>query len=337
MDSSHSLLNIGTFGLLVWLGYKGSLTVGHYVSLTQALVQIEGMISGLGRNIAGIYEESLFVNEVLNYLELETEESGEKKIKFPEPLRGGIEVFDLAFAYTSQSPPVLKGVNFRVRPGEKIAIVGENGAGKSTLVKCLLGLYIPDSGTIRFDGIDIRDIEKDSMRANVSAVFQDFISYQLTARENIAMGQVSKISDDAAIMEAADKAGAGELIRRLPQGIDTELGPLFDNGYELSGGQWQKIALSRAFMKDAQVVILDEPTAAPDPKAEAEVYDNFTRLYEGKTTIMISHRLSSCRHADRIIVLRDGKIIEEGNHDELIRREGEYAQMFTSQAKRYTA
>lgn len=337
VDASHSLLNIGTFGLLVWLGYQGSLTVGHYVSLTQALVQIEGIISGLGRNIAGIYEESLFVNEVLTYLELETEEPGENHIKFPEPLRDGIEVSDLAFAYTDQSPPVLKGVSLRIRPGEKIAIVGENGAGKSTLVKCLLGLYSPDRGTIRFDGIDLRDMDQNSMRSNISAVFQDFMSYQLTARENIAMGQVSKVKDDGAIREAADKAGAGELLRRLPQDMDTELGSLFDHGYELSGGQWQKIALSRAFLKDAQIVILDEPTASLDPKAEAEVYDNFTRLYEGKTTIMISHRLSSCRHADRIIVLRDGRIIEEGSHEELIRREGEYAQMFTSQAQRYTA
>lgn len=336
-DSSHSLLNIGVIGLLVWFGYQGSLTVGHYVSLTQALMQIEGMISGLGRNIAGIYEESLFVSEVLNYLDLDTEDTDGRTKKFPDRLRDQIAIENLSFTYASQSTPVLKGITLHIRPGEKIAIVGENGAGKSTLVKCLLGLYMPDSGTVRFDGTDIREIEPESMREHVSAVFQDFISYHLTARENIAMGQLSRIGDDACIEEAANKAGAGALLGRLPNGLDTELGPVFDNGYELSGGQWQKIALSRAFMKDAQIVILDEPTAALDPRAEAEIYDNFARLYEGKTTIMISHRLSSCRHADRIIVLKDGQILEEGSHHELLNRNGEYAHMFKSQAQRYTA
>lgn len=337
VDSAYSLLNIGIFGVLAWLGYQGSLTIGHYVSLTQALGQIQGMISDLGRNVAGIYEESLFVSEVMSYLELESEITNERKEKFPQQLTQWIEVDNLFFTYPSQAKPVLNGISFRIKPGEKIAIVGENGAGKSTLVKCLLGLYMPDCGTIRFDGIDIQKIEPYSMREKVTAVFQDYISYHLTVRENIAMGQLRNINHDKAIEEAASKAGAEHLLRQLPKGLDTELGPVFENGYELSGGQWQKIALSRAFMRDAQIVILDEPTAALDPRAEAEIYDNFSRLYEGKTTVMISHRLSSCRNADRIIVLQEGKIVEEGTHDELINLNGKYAQMFLSQAKRYTA
>ncbi|MGG4196992.1 ATP-binding cassette, subfamily B [Paenibacillus sp. cl6col] len=340
VGSVQSFLNIGTFGILVWFGYQGLLTIGHYVSLTQALVQIEGFISGLGRNIAGIYEESLFVSEVLQYLHIETEEDKESKedtVMFPSQLHDCIEVRDLTFSYSNQSKPILKNITFRVAAGEKIAIVGENGAGKSTLVKCLLGLYFPNEGSITYDGIEIRAINTASLRENVSAVFQDYVNYQLTARENIAMGKLGHIHDDAMIMEAADNAGAGEILRKLPQGMDTVLGAMFEGGHELSGGQWQKIALSRAFMKQAQFMILDEPTAALDPKSEAEVYDHFMKLCEGKTTIMISHRLSSCRHADRIIVLHDGEIIEEGSHVELIHKQGNYAEMFASQAGRYSA
>ncbi|UNK17245.1 ABC transporter ATP-binding protein/permease [Paenibacillus sp. N3/727] len=338
VDSVHATLNIISMCLLVWFGYLGSLTVGHYVSLTQALFQMESMIAGLGRSIANVYEESLFMSEVLHYLDLETEGEGDSRTEqFPDKLQGHIEINNLTYTYAGQSTPVLNGINLRIKSGEKIAIVGANGAGKSTFVKCLLGLYMPDEGTIHFDGINIREINLESMRNRVSVVFQDFMKYQLTARENIAMGRLDRLTDDAGIKEAANQSGAGELLSRLPEGLDTELGPMFDGGYELSGGQWQKIALSRAYMKDAQLVILDEPTSALDPKAEAEIYDHFASQYEGKTTIMISHRLSSCRHADRIIVLKDGKIIEEGSHDDLLHKNGQYAEMFLTQAKRYTA
>ncbi|MBH5318385.1 ATP-binding cassette domain-containing protein [Paenibacillus sp. GSMTC-2017] len=255
---------------------------------------------------------------------------------FPEKLQKHILINNLSFTYATHTSPQLKGISFMIKPGEKIAIVGENGAGKSTLVKCLLGLYMPDNGSIKFDGVDIRTIDPKSLREHVSAVFQDFESYNLTVRENIAMGH-GKIDDDAYVEVAAAKAGVGELIKNLPNGLDTELGAMFHQGHELSGGQWQKIALSRAFMRDAQIVILDEPTAALDPRAEAEIYDNFAKLYEGKTTIMISHRLSSCRFADKIIVLHNGEIIEVGSHEELLHLEGSYADMFNTQAKRYSA
>ncbi|MGG3282405.1 ABC transporter ATP-binding protein [Paenibacillus solani] len=330
----ESLMDIAVIVVLILFGMRGSLTIGHYVSLTQALAQIQGMVMSLGTAIASIYEESLFVSEVLNYIDLEEENTTERTEQFPRRLTDRIEVDNLSFTYATHTSPLLKGISFSIKPGEKIAIVGENGAGKSTLVKCLLGLYMPNHGTIRFDGIDIRSIDSKSMRDNVSAVFQDFVSYQMTARENIAMGH-ERINDDALVEEASVKAGLK--LMKLPNGLDTELGAMFNNGYELSGGQWQKIALSRAFMRDSQVVILDEPTAALDPRAEAEIYDNFAKLYEGKTTIMISHRLSSCRHADKILVMHNGEIIEEGNHDELLRSNGVYAEMFNTQAKRYTA
>ncbi|MGM1048877.1 MAG: ABC transporter ATP-binding protein [Bacillota bacterium] len=333
---SQIALDIGVIIVLIMFGSSGALTIGHYVSLTQALQQIQSIISGLGYSIAAVYEESLFINEVLHFLDLEEENSKDRDRKFPEKLTSQIEVRNLSFTYATHTSPQLKGISFTISPGEKIAIVGENGAGKSTLVKCLLGLYLPNEGTILFDGVDIRTIDPKGMRQNVSAVFQDFESYQLTARENIAMGH-PKIDDDAYIEAAAAKAGVGELIGKLPNGLDTELGAMFHNGHELSGGQWQKIALSRAFMRDAQIVILDEPTAALDPRAEAEIYDNFATLYEGKTTIMISHRLSSCRHADKIIVLHNGEIIEEGNHETLLAAQGAYAEMFHTQAKRYAS
>ncbi|GKU77796.1 ABC transporter ATP-binding protein [Paenibacillus sp. L3-i20] len=336
VEASQVVLDIGVVIVLILFGSTGALTIGHYVSLTQALQQIQQIIAGLGYSIAAVYEESLFINEVLNFLDLEGESSEDRNCKFPDKLAKIIEVKDLSFTYATHTTPQLKGINFTISPGEKIAIVGENGAGKSTLVKCLLGLYLPNEGTVLFDGVDIRTIDPKSMRQNVSAVFQDFESYHLTVRENIAMGHPN-INDDAYIEAAASKAGVGELIGKLPNGIDTELGAMFQNGHELSGGQWQKIALSRAFMRDSQIVILDEPTAALDPRAEAEIYDNFATLYEGKTSIMISHRLSSCRHADKIIVLHNGQIIEEGSHETLLAAQGAYADMFHTQAKRYAS
>lgn len=336
VNISQILLDVCVIIVLILFGASGALTIGHYVSLTQALQQIQSIITGLGYSIAAVYEESLFINEVLHFLDLDVEESQNQIHPFPEKLKTKIEVKNLSFTYATHSTPQLKKISFNISPGEKIAIVGENGAGKSTLVKCLLGLYLPDEGTILFDGVDIRTIEPKSMRQNVSAVFQDFESYQLTVRENIAMGH-AKIEDDASIKAAVNKAGLSGLMEKLPHGLDTELGAMFHNGYELSGGQWQKIALSRAFMRDTQIVILDEPTAALDPRAEAEIYDKFATLYEGKTTIMISHRLSSCKHADRIIVLHNGEIVEEGNHDTLLAAQGAYAEMFHTQAKRYAS
>lgn len=336
VNISQILLDIGVIIVLIVFGSSGALTIGHYVSLTQALQQIQTIISGLGFSIAAIYEESLFINEVLHFLDLEAEDSKDRDQAFPKKLQSQIEIRNLSFTYATHASPQLKNISFNIAPGEKIAIVGENGAGKSTLAKCLLGLYLPGEGTILFDGVDIRRIDPKSMRQNMSAVFQDFVNYQLTVRENIAMGH-SKMDVNAYIETAASRAGLGTLIKKLPHGLDTELGAMFHNGHELSGGQWQKIALSRAYMRDAQIVILDEPTAALDPRAEAEIYDSFATLYEGKTTIMISHRLSSCRHADKIIVLHNGEIIEEGNHETLLAAQGAYAEMFHTQAKRYAS
>ncbi|MBH5316293.1 ABC transporter ATP-binding protein [Paenibacillus sp. GSMTC-2017] len=337
LDLSHTFLNIGVYVILVWYGFIGSLTIGHYVSLSQALTQMQMLISGIGRSMAAIYEDSLYVTDVLHFLEMELETTEDHKESFPELLQHSIQIDGLSFTYSGQSDPTLQNINLTIKPGEKVSIVGDNGAGKSTLVKCILGLYLPTEGSISFDGTDIRTIRPSSMRRHMAVVFQDFVGYNLSARENIALGQLEHIEDDTRIQVAAAQAGAVELLTRLPQGLDTELGVIFNRGYELSGGQWQKIAISRAYMRDAQLVILDEPTASLDPIAEAEIYDNFAKLCEGKTTIMISHRLSSCRHSDRIVVMRDGSVVEQGTHEELIDLGGRYKEMFELQAKRYLA
>ncbi|MGR7944346.1 ABC transporter ATP-binding protein [Paenibacillus sp. M.A.Huq-81] len=337
LDLSHTMLNIGVYAVLVWFGYRGSLTIGHYVSLSQALTQIQALVAGIGRSMAAIYEDSLYVTDTLGFLEMKLETNEEHTESFPEVLKEGICIKQLSFKYHGGAKPTLKGIDLVIKPGEKVSIVGDNGAGKSTLVKCILGLYMPTSGTIQFDGIDIQTISPSSMRRNMAVVFQDFVGYNLSARENIALGGLEHLQDDARIQVAASQAGADEILTHLPQGLDTELGVIFNRGVELSGGQWQKIAISRAYMRDAQLVILDEPTAALDPIAEAEIYDNFAKLCEGKTTIMISHRLSSCRHSDRIFVMKDGEVIEQGNHEQLMRIGGRYKEMFELQAKRYIA
>ncbi|WP_169449356.1 ABC transporter ATP-binding protein [Paenibacillus assamensis] len=337
LELAHTLLTIGVYAVLVWFGYIGSLTIGHYVSLSQALTQMQALISGIGRSMASIYEESLFVTEVFGFLDMKLETNESQSESFPFPLQHAIELEHVSFTYNGQTEHALHNICLKIKPGEKVSIVGDNGAGKSTLVKCMLGLYMPTQGTIRFDGIDIRTIYPSSIRQNMAVVFQDFVGYNLTARENIALGQFEYMHDDVRIQVAAAHAGADDLLSRLPRGLDTNLGSIFNQGYELSGGQWQKVAISRAYMRDAQLVILDEPTASLDPIAEAEIYDNFAKLCEGKTTIMISHRLSSCRHSDRIIVMRNGTLVEEGNHEQLMRLGGRYKEMFELQAKRYMA
>ncbi|GFN33316.1 ABC transporter ATP-binding protein [Paenibacillus xylaniclasticus] len=322
----------GVIAVLVFYGRDGGLTLGEYVALTQAVSTIQPMIHYIGQQIASIYEESLFIKDLFHFMEL-PEESDQGTKPFPQRLTTGIEIKNLEFQY--QDKPVLKNISFRIRPGEKIAIVGENGAGKSTLVKCILGLYNPTSGTIRYDGIDLSDLNRQSLFQHVTAVFQDHMDYYLTIRENIGFGSLDHIEDDAALEIAASKTGIDHMIQGYADRYDTVVGPFFEGGRDLSGGQWQKLAISRAYMRDASIVILDEPSAALDPLAEEQLYQQFTDLMGDATTIMVSHRLGSCKMADRIILLKDGAIIEEGSHEQLMSANGEYAQMFTAQANRY--
>jgi ATP-binding cassette subfamily B protein len=241
----------------------------------------------------------------------------------------------VTFTYPGREQPALADVSFTIAPGETVAVVGRNGAGKTTLVKLLGRLYDPDAGTVLVDGRDVREYDPAALRAQIGVIFQDYATYQLTVRENIGVGQIARLTDTEAVADAAQRAGAGEVVARLPDGYDTMLGKWFDGGHQLSGGEWQKVALARAFMRDAQVLVLDEPTAALDAQAEYELFTRLKALAAGRTTLFISHRFSTVRMADRILVLEGGRLIEAGSHAELMALGGRYAELFELQASSY--
>jgi ATP-binding cassette subfamily B protein len=259
---------------------------------------------------------------------------GERK-KVSIPIQEGFELRDVSFRYPGSERLVLKGINLRIQAGQTIAFVGENGAGKTTLVKLLLRLYDPTNGEILLDGAPLPEYDIDDLRRHISAVFQDYACFHLTVRENIGMGDLDRMDDRDALVTAAQLGCADTFIARLPEGYETFLGKHFPGGVDLSGGEWQRIALARACMREAQILILDEPTAELDARAEYEVYQRFKALRQGKTTILISHRFSTVRMADHIMVIHEGQIIEGGTHEELMRLGGRYAELFTMQAERY--
>ena len=263
--------------------------------------------------------------------------------RLPTPFRQDIQFDDVGFTYPGTERRALSGIDLTIRPNEHIALVGENGAGKTTLVRLLVGLYRPTEGRITVDGVDVADLDPVEWRQRATAIFQDFARYPTTPYENIAYADPSLITEDAAprvavhprVVSAAARAGADGFIDALPIKYTTPLGKEWEGGVELSIGQWQRLAIARAYLRDAQIIALDEPTAALDPRAEAEVYNHFSRAAAGRTAILVSHRLGSARMADRIIVLREGVIVEEGDHDSLLRADGEYARMFRLQASWY--
>jgi ATP-binding cassette subfamily B protein len=241
----------------------------------------------------------------------------------------------VSFAYPGGGRTVLRDLDFRLEPDERIALIGENGQGKTTIVKLLTRLYDPTAGRILLDGVDLREYSVEDLHREIGVIFQDFMRYEMAARQNISVGRVDSAGDLASIERAARKSLADAVIRRLPGGYEQMLGRRFEGGLDLSGGEWQKVALARAYLRDAQVLILDEPTAALDARAEYEVFQRFSELTEGKMALLISHRFSTVRMADRIVVLEDGRIVEEGNHDRLIALGGRYSEMFELQAASY--
>jgi ATP-binding cassette subfamily B protein len=253
---------------------------------------------------------------------------------FPRPLREGIRCEDVWFTYPGSDCPALAGVSCEIRAGQKVALVGENGAGKTTLVKLLLGLYRPDAGRITFDGCNVQQIDPRSLRRAMSAVFQQFVRYQLTLGENVGLGQPGRMGDRACLEEAGERAGISDLVRALTEGHETLLGPDV-GGVDLSGGQWQRVAIARAFFRDAAVLVLDEPTAALDPLAELAVFERFAELAQGRAAVLISHRLGMARLADRVLVLARGRVVEHGTHEELLRAGAAYATLFRAQARWY--
>jgi ATP-binding cassette subfamily B protein len=251
------------------------------------------------------------------------------------PIRDGFTFEDAGFRYPGAERWAVRHLSFTLRAGEVLALVGENGAGKTTLVKLLARLYDPDEGRILLDGHDLREYDLDALRANIGVIFQDFVRYHLTAAENIAVGRIEARDDRARIVTAAARSLADEVIRKLPEGYDQIIGKRFKKGVDLSGGEWQKVAIARAYMRDAQLLILDEPTAALDARSEFEVFQRFKELSEGKTAVLISHRFSSVRMADRILVLAEGQVEAMGTHEELLAQRGRYAELFELQAAGY--
>ena len=337
------------------------LTPGRFVALFRGVDDMLGAGSSLGYHSMTLQNQNAEISYVREFLDLPEDDSAwlqqppadrEPTRPFPKPLREGFAVGDIWFAYpaeTENSRPVLRGVSLRLKPGERVALVGENGAGKSTLAKLLLGLYQPTSGGIMVDGIHYGEIDRNSLASAVSVAFQDFFNFELTASQSIGIGALGSggsdreadlwpawLPPDPAVVEnAARRAGVDAIAARLPHGYDTPVGHVLDGGQGLSGGEWQRMAIARAFIRQPELLILDEPTAALDPMAEAEVYRQFGDLLAGRTALLISHRLGSARMADRILVLKGGRIAEEGHHDALVAKGGVYAAMWEEQASWY--
>ena len=336
MQSAATGAVFGALGYLVYETVNGAVTVGSLVMYYQAFQRGQNYLREVIAGLANLYEDSLFIANLYEFLDLRPGIAVPHAPRaMPRPIREGVSFQNISFHYQGNDRPVLDDITFSLRPGERIALVGENGAGKSTLVKLLCRLYDPTSGRISIDGIDIRELEIAALRREISVLFQDYAHYYLSARDNIGMGDWPAANQGSRIEDAARDSGANEVISRLPRGLDTVLGNWFDGGQELSIGEWQKMALARTFLRNAQIVALDEPTSSLDASAEHAVLQAFERLAAGRTTILISHRLSTVCTADRIYLLAGGRIAEQGSHEELMRKGGEYARLFALQAKNY--
>lgn len=326
----------GAYASVVYQTISGELTVGTLVFLAGALSGASTNIQEIFSTFSSIADQALFLTDLLDFFAVETKvKSKPRALPSPRPIRQGFEFQNVSFAYPGTSRLVLEGLSFRLHPGERIALVGENGQGKTTLVKLITRLYDPTAGRILLDGIDLREYDLEELERDIGVIFQDFMRYEMAAGENISMGKISELGNHAKIMAAARKSLAASVIERLPLGYDQMLGRRFEGGVDLSGGEWQKVALARAYLRDSQLLILDEPTASLDARSEREVFQRFAELTQGKMALLISHRFSTVRMADRILVLEDGRIAEDGCHSDLISRGQRYSKMFELQAASY--
>ncbi len=339
---STVLVSLGTIGyytayaVITYLTVMGRFTIGALTFLAGSFRQSRDLIQRILLSLSQIYEQSLYLRDLFGFFEVRPRvlsRPGARPV--PVPIMRGFEFHDVGFRYPGSDRWAVRHLTFTIGPAERVALVGENGAGKTTLVKLLARLYDPDEGRILLDGVDLRDYDLESLWKNVGVIFQDFVRYDFVLRENIGVSQIEALPDEARIQEAARRSLAESVARRLEKGYEQMLGRRFEGGVELSGGEWQKVALGRAYLREAQVLILDEPTAALDARAEYEVFLRFAELTKGKMAVLISHRFSTVRMADRILVLKDGELVEQGTHAELVGRGGLYAELFGLQAAGY--
>jgi ATP-binding cassette, subfamily B, bacterial len=333
---------LGTLGyysayvFIIWRTLAGVISIGAMTALTGAILQVSGNIQQLFSTLSGIADQALFLTDLLAFFEMQpTVRSKPNALPAPRPIRQGFEFRDVSFCYPGTSRLVLQGLNFRLRPGERVAMVGENGQGKTTIVKLITRLYDPTEGQILLDGVDLREYDLENLYREIGVIFQDFMRYEMTAAENIAVGRIEELGNRDLLRRAAGKSLAHEVVERLPWSYDQMLGRRFEAGVDLSGGEWQKLALARAYLRDAQLLILDEPTASLDARSEFSVFRRFAELTSGKTALFTSHRFSTVRMADRIIVLDAGRITEDGSHEQLANLGGRYAELFEMQAASY--
>jgi len=324
------------YAYVIWRTMVGKLSIGAFYFLTNAILQASSNIQQVFSTLSGIADQALFLTDLLAFFEMQpTICSKPNALPAPRPMVRGFEFRNVSFSYPGSSRLILDGLNFRFHPGERVALIGENGQGKTTIVKLITRLYDPTAGEILLDGIDLREYSLEDLYREIGVIFQDFMRYEMTAHENIAVGRIEEIDNLSLLRSAAEKSMADEVIAKLPRHYEQMLGRRFDGGVDLSGGEWQKVALARAYLRDAQLLILDEPTAALDARSEFEVFQRFAELTNGKMALFISHRFSTVRMADRIVVLENGHIAEDGNHDQLTHLGGRYAEMFEMQAASY--
>lgn len=325
----------GAYVYIILRVLTGVISIGELTFLSGSFNRLRNNLQGFFSRFTRISESALYLQDYFDFLDLRIEQTSEAKTPIPETITQGFQINDLHFAYPGSKTEVLKGVTFTMKAGEKMAFVGQNGAGKTTLIKLFLRFYEPTKGEILLDGININKFDVDEYRNRFGVIFQDFFKYEFTLRENIAVGNISEIDNDETIGYAASKSLAEQVVSEMEDGLEQRLGRRFYQGQELSGGQWQKVALARAYMKDADIMVLDEPTSALDAQAEYDVFERFIALTKGKTSIIISHRFSTVRMADRILVLQNGQVLELGTHEELMANPKLYSELFKLQAAGY--
>jgi ATP-binding cassette subfamily B protein len=331
-----SLTYYGAYAAIIWKTVTGHFTIGDLSFLAASFLRLRTLLENLLLGFSQVAGQAFYLEDLFSFFDIRPSiRSPNDPLPFPAPIRSGFVFQDVGFRYPQSDAWAVRHLDLSIAAGEVLALVGENGAGKTTIVKLMARLYDPTEGRILLDGQDLRDYDPEELRRKVGVIFQDFVRFHFTAGENIGIGRVSELEDRDRVRDAAARSLADQVVARLPRGLDQPLGRRFDEGVDLSGGEWQKIAIARAYMRDADVLILDEPTAALDARAEFEVFQRFRDLSRGRTVVLISHRFSTVRIADRVVVLGDGRVLEEGSHAELIGKGGRYAELFELQAAGY--